>query len=210
MEPNKQGSDTTTSSEENDNSGVVSRSVDESGNGGGGGKRSYECTYCKRGFTNAQALGGHMNIHRKDRAKAKQQNPTFTTTCSNNYQAEMGLAGNSPFTTTFSANRSAAAWTSSSTHPQQPPSHHHGMYYQPSHDIYGGPVNYGHYNINHEFGLRGINGHDPSNLGLNHEDDLGNLSLRMNSGSSYLEDDQRSTSCEDDVDLELRLGHRHD
>ncbi|KAF8014560.1 hypothetical protein BT93_H0395 [Corymbia citriodora subsp. variegata] len=35
-------------------------------------KRSYECTFCKRGFTNAQALGGHMNIHRKDRAKGKQ------------------------------------------------------------------------------------------------------------------------------------------
>ncbi|XP_039019821.1 transcriptional regulator TAC1-like [Hibiscus syriacus] len=35
-------------------------------------KRSYECIFCKRGFTNAQALGGHMNIHRKDRAKAKQ------------------------------------------------------------------------------------------------------------------------------------------
>ncbi|KAD4178155.1 hypothetical protein E3N88_26746 [Mikania micrantha] len=34
--------------------------------------RSYECTFCKRGFTNAQALGGHMNIHRKDKAKAKQ------------------------------------------------------------------------------------------------------------------------------------------
>ncbi|KAF9597586.1 hypothetical protein IFM89_019954 [Coptis chinensis] len=34
--------------------------------------RSYECTFCKRGFSNAQALGGHMNIHRKDRAKLKQ------------------------------------------------------------------------------------------------------------------------------------------
>nr|XP_043620226.1 zinc finger protein 8-like [Erigeron canadensis] len=31
--------------------------------------RSYECIYCKHGFTTAQALGGHMNIHRKDRAK---------------------------------------------------------------------------------------------------------------------------------------------
>ncbi|KAL8491007.1 hypothetical protein ACS0TY_022862 [Phlomoides rotata] len=29
--------------------------------------RPYECTFCKRGFTNAQALGGHMNIHRKDK-----------------------------------------------------------------------------------------------------------------------------------------------
>nr|GEY65728.1 transcriptional regulator TAC1-like [Tanacetum cinerariifolium] len=33
--------------------------------------RSYECNFCKRGFTNAQALGGHMNIHRKDKAKNK-------------------------------------------------------------------------------------------------------------------------------------------
>ncbi|KAK1680881.1 hypothetical protein QYE76_041729 [Lolium multiflorum] len=36
----------------------------------GGSKRTqayYECSFCKRGFTNAQALGGHMNIHRKDR-----------------------------------------------------------------------------------------------------------------------------------------------
>ncbi|PRQ34216.1 putative transcription factor C2H2 family [Rosa chinensis] len=34
--------------------------------------KSYECTFCKRGFSNAQALGGHMNIHRKDKAKLKQ------------------------------------------------------------------------------------------------------------------------------------------
>ncbi|XP_008785600.1 zinc finger protein 10-like [Phoenix dactylifera] len=33
--------------------------------------RSYDCIFCKRGFCNAQALGGHMNIHRKDRAKLK-------------------------------------------------------------------------------------------------------------------------------------------
>lgn len=33
--------------------------------------RSYECIFCKRGFTTAQALGGHMNIHRKDRAKSR-------------------------------------------------------------------------------------------------------------------------------------------
>lgn len=41
--------------------------------------RSYECNFCKRGFSNAQALGGHMNIHRKDKAKLKQQflNPSL-------------------------------------------------------------------------------------------------------------------------------------
>ncbi|MFS7930640.1 putative transcription factor C2H2 family [Helianthus anomalus] len=32
-------------------------------------ERVYECTYCKHGFTNAQALGGHMNVHRKEKAK---------------------------------------------------------------------------------------------------------------------------------------------
>lgn len=34
--------------------------------------RAYTCNFCKRGFSNAQALGGHMNIHRKDRAKLRQ------------------------------------------------------------------------------------------------------------------------------------------
>lgn len=37
--------------------------------------RTYECNFCKRGFSNAQALGGHMNIHRKDKAKLKQTSP---------------------------------------------------------------------------------------------------------------------------------------
>ncbi|PKU67897.1 Transcriptional regulator TAC1 [Dendrobium catenatum] len=35
--------------------------------------RSYLCIFCKRGFCTAQALGGHMNIHRKDRAKILRQ-----------------------------------------------------------------------------------------------------------------------------------------
>ncbi|KAG6582366.1 Transcriptional regulator TAC1, partial [Cucurbita argyrosperma subsp. sororia] len=45
-------------------------------------KRPYECTFCKRGFTNAQALGGHMNIHRKDRAKPKHRNFTHSSSSS--------------------------------------------------------------------------------------------------------------------------------
>ncbi|KAK4730591.1 hypothetical protein R3W88_023579 [Solanum pinnatisectum] len=34
--------------------------------------KCYRCSFCKRGFSNAQALGGHMNIHRKDRAKLRE------------------------------------------------------------------------------------------------------------------------------------------
>ncbi|KAK4802487.1 hypothetical protein SAY86_000690 [Trapa natans] len=29
--------------------------------------RSYTCSFCKREFQSAQALGGHMNVHRRDR-----------------------------------------------------------------------------------------------------------------------------------------------
>ncbi|KAE8696564.1 putative C2H2 and C2HC zinc fingers superfamily protein [Hibiscus syriacus] len=34
--------------------------------------RSYSCSFCGREFTSAQALGGHMNVHRRDRARLKQ------------------------------------------------------------------------------------------------------------------------------------------
>lgn len=37
--------------------------------------RSYTCSFCKREFRSAQALGGHMNVHRKDRARLRQSSP---------------------------------------------------------------------------------------------------------------------------------------
>ncbi|PON43353.1 TFIIH C1-like domain containing protein [Parasponia andersonii] len=37
--------------------------------------RSYTCSFCKREFRSAQALGGHMNVHRKDRARLRQSPP---------------------------------------------------------------------------------------------------------------------------------------
>ncbi|KAJ7954752.1 Transcriptional regulator SUPERMAN [Quillaja saponaria] len=37
--------------------------------------RSYTCSFCKREFRSAQALGGHMNVHRRDRARLRQQSP---------------------------------------------------------------------------------------------------------------------------------------
>ncbi|KAJ8747345.1 hypothetical protein K2173_012925 [Erythroxylum novogranatense] len=47
---------------------------DASGLPGGciGAPRCYPCTFCQREFKSAQALGGHMNIHRRDRARLKQ------------------------------------------------------------------------------------------------------------------------------------------
>ncbi|KAK1570313.1 hypothetical protein Q3G72_000092 [Acer saccharum] len=47
---------------------------DANGSLGGGcvwPPRSYSCSFCKREFRSAQALGGHMNVHRRDRARLK-------------------------------------------------------------------------------------------------------------------------------------------
>uniref|UniRef100_A0A0E0CDP6 C2H2-type domain-containing protein n=1 Tax=Oryza meridionalis TaxID=40149 RepID=A0A0E0CDP6_9ORYZ len=33
--------------------------------------RSYPCGFCRREFRSAQALGGHMNVHRRDRARLR-------------------------------------------------------------------------------------------------------------------------------------------
>ncbi|XP_068305375.1 transcriptional regulator SUPERMAN-like [Pyrus communis] len=40
--------------------------------------RSYTCTFCRREFRSAQALGGHMNVHRRDRARLHQSYPQMS------------------------------------------------------------------------------------------------------------------------------------
>ncbi|XP_008222038.1 PREDICTED: probable transcriptional regulator RABBIT EARS [Prunus mume] len=55
-----------------------SEQVSDDKQGASQAAKSYECTFCKRGFSNAQALGGHMNIHRKDKAKLKQVSSSNT------------------------------------------------------------------------------------------------------------------------------------
>ncbi|KAG4384408.1 hypothetical protein AAZX31_13G251600 [Glycine max] len=37
--------------------------------------RSYTCSFCRKEFRSAQALGGHMNVHRRDRARLRQSSP---------------------------------------------------------------------------------------------------------------------------------------
>ncbi|KAJ3683947.1 hypothetical protein LUZ61_013111 [Rhynchospora tenuis] len=45
--------------------------------------RSYSCAFCHREFRSAQALGGHMNVHRRDRARLRQQQPSSPNSQSN-------------------------------------------------------------------------------------------------------------------------------
>ncbi|KAG6400857.1 hypothetical protein SASPL_137701 [Salvia splendens] len=34
-------------------------------------QRNYSCSFCSKEFKSAQALGGHMNVHRRDRARMR-------------------------------------------------------------------------------------------------------------------------------------------
>lgn len=38
-------------------------------------QRNYRCSFCKKEFKSAQALGGHMNVHRRDRARMRLSSP---------------------------------------------------------------------------------------------------------------------------------------
>ncbi|KAL6591334.1 hypothetical protein ACP70R_049837 [Stipagrostis hirtigluma subsp. patula] len=40
-----------------------------------GTRQPYKCTFCRRGFPTAQALGGHMNVHRKHRGRSSSAAP---------------------------------------------------------------------------------------------------------------------------------------
>ncbi|KAG5130041.1 hypothetical protein JHK84_036438 [Glycine max] len=90
MEFGYQEDSSKSSSDEIDRS---SEQNDETGIG-----RSYECVFCKRGFTTAQALGGHMNIHRKDRANNKAK-PNFPPSSSSKVVDESNNYANPSYLT---------------------------------------------------------------------------------------------------------------
>ncbi|KAK6929395.1 hypothetical protein RJ641_005600 [Dillenia turbinata] len=51
--------------------------------------RSYSCSFCRREFRSAQALGGHMNVHRRDRARLKQ---SLGTLCDHLHHSQTNLS----------------------------------------------------------------------------------------------------------------------
>lgn len=190
MESGGKQASSDTSSEETDRSEQVK---DEST----GTKRCYECTFCKRGFTNAQALGGHMNIHRKDRAKAKQHTGSGSTTSS---------FSSSTAITTQQLNDEICAPISGRHYQHvveaQRNIYSSHTYLQPSPAGSGRhQLPYSSYSIeDHSFGSR-----SQLALTMNNQQLLGaNLSLRIN---STLLQDGGVVRNGDEIDLELRLGH---
>ncbi|XP_044504132.1 zinc finger protein 1-like [Mangifera indica] len=177
MESNPQ-EDSKSSSEETHRS---EQANDDMGTG-----RSYECVFCKRGFTTAQALGGHMNIHRKNRGKhrpssisdqADRQNhakfKSYTTVQS--YPPRYAM--NSEVPLNYQIFFPASSWA------ERP---------LPTHDS------------NDYFYGRNLQRMDPF------EDNNWRGNLRSRTGPSHVADEKdkrEGTSEEDELDLELRLGH---
>ncbi|CAN4099773.1 unnamed protein product [Withania somnifera] len=61
-------------SKDDDDSWEVRAFKEDTGNSMGATwpPRFYTCTFCRREFRSAQALGGHMNVHRRDRVRLNQ------------------------------------------------------------------------------------------------------------------------------------------
>ncbi|KAJ0034371.1 transcriptional regulator SUPERMAN-like [Pistacia vera] len=167
------GSDT--SSEENDRLEQVKEDTAAT-------KRSYECTFCKRGFTNAQALGGHMNIHRKDRAKAKQvPSSSFSTKSMAINDDYMNPRYFPPISAVQEAQRNPL------------------MYYPPS--VSSPRISHAQ-QYDREFLL-------PRSQSLSTNGELLGANLSLGIGRTCIEDNEVKTGImkEDELDLELRLGH---
>lgn len=149
-----------------------------------GKKRSYECTYCKRGFTNAQALGGHMNIHRKDRAKSNKKpqisNKFFTNDETTSVAFPFVSENSSPM-------RQMQQYLPTTT------TNYLVENYQPS-NVHG--FGYDHPRSSSS---------NWSNFHFNQELQGPNLSLQI--GPSHDQIIRRGNQEENEVDLELRLGH---
>ncbi|PHU05113.1 putative transcriptional regulator RABBIT EARS [Capsicum chinense] len=157
--------------------------------------RSYECNFCKRGFTNAQALGGHMNIHRKDKLKAKQNN-------SHHHQESTSRKLSQQEANYYAFDNSRFSAPNSSTHDEQ---HHYSRAQMNSYQFFFQlPQNpsYQHVYNNH---------HDDSRSRHDNCYDANNLSLRI--GPTIVDDDEEDQGGKKNVDveldLELRLGYNN-
>ncbi|XVE57458.1 hypothetical protein DITRI_Ditri04bG0092100 [Diplodiscus trichospermus] len=59
--------------------------------------RSYTCSFCGREFRSAQALEGHMNVHRRQRARLYQTQPAGTGALINPTSSSSTIASSSTF-----------------------------------------------------------------------------------------------------------------
>lgn len=159
--------------------------------------RSYECTFCKRGFTNAQALGGHMNIHRKDKAKAKQKNHHHQQQQQQD-QSSVMMKSHEDY------NYSCSKYFAPSSHEQR--QYGTAMSAYMSYQLYFPSSNPSYFNADNQYDLSSPrSGHQHLSM---HEFRM-DQALSLSVGPSHTADvDERNIVRNDgEVDLELRLGH---
>ncbi|KAG6776424.1 hypothetical protein POTOM_019933 [Populus tomentosa] len=165
---------------------ITERSYQDTGTG-----RSYECVFCKRGFTTAQALGGHMNIHRKDRAKSRPSSvPSFSSKADEDFPSFRGYPPLQSYPAHYPTPHEvhtnyqtffplSSTWGIGSPYAQQ---HNGDFYAQTPQHLY-------------PFGEDVWRGSLSQQIDPSHVDD--NTKEKIEDGSE----------ADDDLDLELRLGH---
>ncbi|CAL5020279.1 unnamed protein product [Urochloa decumbens] len=69
-ETKDEGARTTSPSGEVDDDKDLQKQRNDEDDDDEGTRQPYKCTFCRRGFPTAQALGGHMNVHRRHRGRS--------------------------------------------------------------------------------------------------------------------------------------------
>ncbi|CAN1128834.1 Transcriptional regulator SUPERMAN [Linum perenne] len=178
--------------------------------------RSYTCSFCKREFRSAQALGGHMNVHRRDRARLRHYsppppppapplprdghlnlnanpnpNPNHSTTFNNNH---FSLSSSSPPSPAGRSDqvRKWASINEASTLLIDPPDHHLTKVGTRK-SLFGIDGDHHHHHHHHQYCDHG------SNKFRKRGGDM-NVSLELEIGSVVTD------SKKEQLDLELRLG----
>ncbi|OAY79787.1 Transcriptional regulator TAC1 [Ananas comosus] len=195
-----EGSKALTLSDDEASSPVDPTTTDESATAAAPRSSYYECVFCKRGFSNAQALGGHMNIHRKDRAKTSSSSSRPSN--SKDYYSESYSYYNAyaaphhhrllpelypPLPAAPEPSSNFAVYFPMASGPRDHHHHHHHH-----HDVSGSSC------------TSTSGAHRPQELSLFGEEL--HLSLSMHGRDGLME--KREVE-ERELDLELRLGHDH-
>ncbi|XVF13613.1 hypothetical protein REPUB_Repub08aG0222600 [Reevesia pubescens] len=206
--------------QEDDDSWEVRAFAEDTGNAMGTTwpPRSYTCTFCRREFRSAQALGGHMNVHRRDRARLHQTQPGGT----------VGALINP--TSSISSTTTTTTTTSSSTLliPTQEFATNGGLcllYQLPtSNGVFTSPINA--CSIDSPSTLLSISPYHPSNnlmaaaspfinfpvtppgLSTKAEPSTTSADNNLNDGNNISSSSNYKETPIEELDLELRLGHR--
>ncbi|XP_059431417.1 transcriptional regulator TAC1-like [Corylus avellana] len=169
--------------------------------------RSYECVFCKRGFTTAQALGGHMNIHRRDRGKPRSPH---VASVSSRLSADESYGGTTlkPYLPIQSCYTSSTHYSTAADDQQVNVNNNYQISFPVSawnNNNRMRPPQTQH-SSSHHHELYSVQ--NPLRMNLVEEDWQRSLSMQVN--PRHVDDDREKTqdgSEEEELDLELRLGH---